>query len=138
MALPTRHREVLLLASEGKLVVTIDMREPCLLLYPLSEWEVVQRKLEALSNINRNARTLQRLLIGHATDLELDSAGRVLLPNLLREYAELNKKMVVEGQGNKLELWADDLWRARLKDWLEEQAQDGNEFDADTFTGLSV
>ena len=138
MALPTRHREVLLLASEGKLVVTIDMREPCLLLYPLSEWEVVQRKLEALSNINRNARTLQRLLIGHATDLELDSAGRVLLPNLLREYAELNKKMVVVGQGNKLELWADDLWRARLKDWLEEQAQDGNEFDADTFTGLSV
>ena len=77
MALPTRTRETLSGLSENKVVVTIDMREPCLLLYPLSDWEVVQGKLESLSNINPQARLLQRLLIGHATDLQLDGAGRL-------------------------------------------------------------
>ena len=69
-----RNRETVMVASEGRLVVTIDMRESCLLVYPLNEWETVQAKLEGLSNINPQARLLQRLLIGHATDLELDSA----------------------------------------------------------------
>ena len=89
------------LASAGKVVVTIDMRETCLLLYPLPEWEVVQRKLEALSNINPQARLLQRLLIGHATDLELDSAGRLLLPAMLRDYAELDKNWCSLGKAIK-------------------------------------
>ena len=70
MALPTRTRETLSGLSENKVVVTIDMREPCLLLYPLSDWEVVQGKLESLSNINPQARLLQRLLIGHAKELQ--------------------------------------------------------------------
>ena len=73
--MPSRFREPLSVSAEGKLVVTIDMREQCLLLYPLPEWEVVQRKLESLSNIGDKARRLQRLLIGHATDLELDAQG---------------------------------------------------------------
>ena len=59
MALPARNRETLQFACEGKIVVTIDMREPCLLLYPLPDWEVVQGKLEGLSNINPQARMLQ-------------------------------------------------------------------------------
>jgi division/cell wall cluster transcriptional repressor MraZ len=80
LALPTRFRETLAIAADGKIVVTIDVREQCLLLYPLPEWDVVQRKLEGLSNIAANARRLQRLLIGHATDIELDSQGRILLP----------------------------------------------------------
>ena len=94
MALPTRTRETLSALSENKVVVTIDMREPCLLLYPLSEWEIVQRKLEGLSNINAQARLLQRLLIGHATDIDLDANGRLLLPSMLRDYCQLEKKLV--------------------------------------------
>ena len=80
MALPTRFRESLMVGSDGKVVVTIDMREKCLLLYPLMEWEIVQRKLEGLSNMAENARRLQRLLIGNATDIDLDGQGRLLLP----------------------------------------------------------
>ena len=64
MALPARYREALAKDTDGKLVVTIDSRERCLLLYPLAAWEAVQTKLEALSNMNREARRLQRLLIG--------------------------------------------------------------------------
>ncbi len=137
MALPARNRETVLLTCDGKVVVTIDMREPCLLLYPLSEWEIVQRKLEGLSNINPQARLLQRLLIGHATDLELDANGRIILPAMLRDYAELQKKLVLVGQGNKIEIWSDDQWRARMATWLEEDASSLLEH-SDAFTGLSL
>jgi MraZ protein len=137
MALPSRNRETVALASDGKVVVTIDMREPCLLLYPLPEWEIVQRKLEGLSNINPQARLLQRLLIGHATDLELDANGRILLPAMLREYANLSKKLVLVGQGNKIEIWSEDQWRGNMQGWLGEEADDLLK-DGDAFTGLSV
>ncbi|NKC00959.1 MAG: division/cell wall cluster transcriptional repressor MraZ [Pseudomonadales bacterium] len=137
MALPARNREAVVALSEGKVVVTIDMRERCLLLYPLQEWEVVQRKLEALSNINAEARLLQRLLIGHATDLELDGSGRILLPSLLRDYAALSKKLVLVGQGNKIEIWAHDTWQESMDSWLGKDRSDLLE-NGDAFTGLSV
>lgn len=137
MALPTKYRETLGIVCGGSVVVTIDMRESCLLMYPLPEWEVVQRKLEGLANINNQARTLQRLLIGHATDLELDANGRILLPVMLREYASLTKKMVVVGQGNKLELWAEDVWQAQMPTWLNNASSDQMGED-DVFSGLSV
>jgi MraZ protein len=137
MALPTRHRDAVQVAADGKMVATIDMREACLLLYPLPEWEVVQRKLEGLSNINAQPRLLQRLLIGHATDLELDTNGRILLPGLLREYAALEKKLVLVGQGNKIEIWSATHWQERMQSWLQEDAANLLD-DGDTFTGLSV
>ncbi len=136
MALPARNREVVQLAADGKVVVTIDMREPCLLMYPLPEWEVVQRKLEGLSNVNPRARLLQRLLIGHATDLELDSNGRVLLPAMLRNHATLEKKLVLVGQGNKIEIWSEQKWHECMESWQGDAAQLLE--DGDAFTGLSV
>ena len=136
MALPSRHREPLA-ASDGHLIVTIDSRERCLLLYPLSEWVAVQARLEALSNMKRSARVLQRLLIGHATDVELDTNGRVLLPPMLREFAGLSKKLVLLGQGNKIEIWSEELWQPRLAQWLLERSGDVVD-DGDEFTGLSV
>ncbi len=137
MALPAKVRETVALVSHGKVVVTIDMREKCLLLYPLNEWEVVQEKLEGLSNINPQARLLQRVLIGHATDLELDSAGRLLLPAMLRDFAGLAKKLVLVGQGNKLEIWADEPWSEQRERWLQESASLLADH-ADLFQGLSV
>jgi len=137
MALPGRYRETVMVASEGRLVVTIDMRESCLLVYPLNEWETVQAKLESLSNINPQARLLQRLLIGHATDLELDSAGRLLLPAMLRDYAGLEKKLVLVGQGNKIEIWSANHWQNRLDQWLEEGAAAMTN-NGELFDGLSV
>lgn len=125
-----------MVASEGRLVVTIDMREQCLLLYPLPDWEVVQHKLEALSNIGADARRLQRLLIGHATDIDLDAQGRILVPPMLREFAQLEKKLVVVGQGNKLEIWGADLWQEQMKVWLSEDSKQSA--NGDQFTGLSV
>ena len=136
MALPARYRDAVAVASDGRIVVTIDMRESCLLLYPLAEWELVQGKLENLSNINPQARLLQRLLIGHATDLELDAAGRLLLPSMLRNFGGLKKKLVLVGQGNKIEIWSADHWQQRLDLWREEGAA---LLDSEAlFDGLSV
>ena len=137
MGLPARHRETVMVASEGRIVVTIDMRESCLLLYPLNEWEAVQAKLEGLSNINSQARLLQRLLIGHATDLELDAAGRLLLPAMLRDYASLDKKLVLVGQGNKIEIWSADHWQQQLEHWRAAGASAMSE-NTQLFDGLSV
>ena len=120
MALPARYRETVRERSAGKLVVTIDTRERCLLLYALPDWETVQARLETLSNIRASARLLQRLLIGHATDVELDSNGRVLLPQMLRDYADLARKVVVLGQGNKIEIWGEEHWQDRMDTWLIE------------------
>ena len=120
MALPARHREAVRARSKGRLVTTIDTREPSLLMYALPDWEAVEARLQTLANIRPSARRLQRLLIGHATDMELDGNGRVLLPQMLRDYATLDKKLVVLGQGNKIEIWSEQNWQVRMEDWLGE------------------
>jgi len=120
LAIPTRYRERLAERSAGQMVVTIDTEERCLLIYPLPEWEDIQRKIDALSSFNPATRRIQRLLTGHATDVELDANGRLLLSQPLRDYAELDKKTVLLGQGNKFELWSEDLWNARRDTYLED------------------
>ena len=137
MALPARLREAIGEQGDTNLVVTIDTRERCLLLYPVAQWDVIQARLESLSNMGRNVRLVQRLLIGHATDVELDGNGRLLLPAMLREYAGLSKKLVLLGQGNKIEIWAENLWQKRLEEWLDERAGEVLD-DGDDFSDLSV
>ena len=89
MVMPTRYREQITELAQGKLVVTVD-KDQCLLIYPLPEWEQIERKLMSLPSLNATARRLQRLMVGHATDLPIDGHGRVLLPPELREFAKLS------------------------------------------------
>lgn len=131
MAMPARYREVLLERSEGKLVVTIDTDERCLLIYPLPEWELIERKLDALPSFNAQARRVQRLLIGHATDAEMDSHGRILLSGPLRQYAALDKHVVLIGQGKKFELWDEQHWNASREQWLEQETGTEGELPAE-------
>ena len=137
MALPTRLRETVQHVSFGQLVLTIDIREKCLMLYPLWEWEKVQNTLAGLANVRNEIRTVQRLLIGHATDLELDAQGRVLLPRLLREYAELDKKLILLGQGNKIEIWNESQWNDRRADWLDSDVVQSLD-NLDELSGFSI
>lgn len=109
LAIPARHRDTLLERCAGHLVITADA-DRCLLVYPLPDWELIQQKLEGLSNLDPRVRELQRRLIGFAVDVDMDSAGRVLISPELREYAQLDKSVVLVGQGKKLELWNKDNW----------------------------
>ncbi len=116
-AIPTRYREGL----GEHVVVTIDTEEPCLLLYPAHVWQVIEDNLQRLPSFNAQARRIQRLLIGHATDMSCDGNNRLLLPQLLRDYAKLDKQIVMIGQGNKFELWDEENWQTRRTAWLNEE-----------------
>ncbi|MBZ0334482.1 transcriptional regulator MraZ [Marinobacter sp. JH2] len=123
LAIPTKLREELAQLCGGRIVLTASANtdeERCVLLYPEPEWEVLRPKIEALPNIKKPVRRLQRLMLGNAAPMELDSAGRILVPPTLRSYAYLEKKLMLIGQGNKWELWSEERWVA----WLDESSDD--------------
>lgn len=118
MAMPSKYRDRLLAQCDGQMVVTVDRSDACLLLYPMPEWEDIERKLVRLGNLNTQARRLQRLLIGHATEVELDANGRILIPPPLREFAKLDKRIALTGQGNKFEIWDEQNWNEQRDTWI--------------------
>lgn len=124
LSIPTRYRDRLTTRSNGQLVVTVD-RDYCLLLYPYPDWEEIERKLIRLPSLNKQARRLQRLMVGYATELELDGNGRILLSRELREFADIERQAILIGQGNKFELWNDEIWNKKRDTWLSDE-EDGN------------
>lgn len=102
----------------GNLVLTADA-DGCLLVYPEPEWLPIRDKLNKLSSFNPRSRALQRLLVGHAEDVVMDSAGRVLISPVLRNYAGLDKSVMLIGQGNKFELWDEAKWQAQQQAALQ-------------------
>lgn len=126
LAIPSRYRERIASRADNHLVATVD-RDYCLLIYPLPEWEEIERKLVRLPALHKQARRLQRLMVGYATEIDMDSHGRILLSRELREFAGLERQAMLIGQGNKFELWNDERWNARRDEWLanEEGEQAG-------------
>lgn len=120
VVIPTRHRSLLAAHSENRVVVTVD-RDQCLLIYPQPEWEQIERKLMSLPSLHPQSRRLQRLMVGHATDLDLDSHGRLALTTELREFAGLARGGMLIGQGNKLELWDEARWIEQRDFWLKSE-----------------
>jgi len=111
-AVPARQRDAIVATSGARLVLTADPSR-CLLLYPLDAWEPIQARLMSLSSFDERIRALQRLIVGHADDVEIDASGRILVPPALRRYASLDRRVVLVGQGRKFELWDDAAWAAR-------------------------
>ncbi len=110
LAVPTKHRDALLAQSPDGLVLTAHL-DTCLLLYPKSAWEPIQAKIMSLSSFDKRSAALQRRLVGHAEDVVLDNAGRLLVSNVLREYAGIEKEVRIVGMGTHFELWNADAWR---------------------------
>ncbi|NDL61297.1 division/cell wall cluster transcriptional repressor MraZ [Acerihabitans arboris] len=119
LAVPTRYREKLIEETEGLMVCTIDLHQSCLLLYPLPEWEVIEQKLSRLSSMNPAERRVQRLLLGHASECQMDGAGRLLIAQTLRLHAGLTKEVMLVGQFNKFELWDEQTWYQQVKDDID-------------------
>ena len=111
LAIPSRHRDAL--AEGGSQVIVTADPSRCLLVYPPSAWEPIQTRLMGLSSFDERTRGLQRLLVGHADDIDIDAAGRILVPPALRRYASLDKHVVLVGQGRKFELWDETAWAAQ-------------------------
>lgn len=106
------------------MVATIDLQDKCLLLYSMSEWEELEEKIASLPSLNKSARRFQRLLIGNSREVSMDGNGRFLIPPELREYAELEKSVVLVGQRHRFELWSESNWNAGREEWLEAAAVD--------------
>ena len=112
MAVPARHRDTLMRAGEGRLVITAHPHR-CLLLYPQPAWEPIRAKVLAAPSLEAQSAMLRRLLVGFAVDTEMDGAGRLLVAPELRQYAGLEKEVWLVGQGSHFEIWSDSGWKAQ-------------------------
>ncbi len=117
LAIPARYRGELMSFCAGRLIVTVDPSR-CLLIYPQPAWEPIEQKLNNLSSFDPKTRSLQRLLVGNASDVEMDAAGRILVSLPLRQFAGLSKDVVLVGQGAKFELWDEGQWNLQIEDAL--------------------
>lgn len=106
-------------------ILTPDIHEPCLLGYPLTVWEGIERALLDLPNVDKDVRALQRWLVGNATSVSLDAQGRLLIPHVLCDHARLDRDVVLVGLGQKFELWNDAAWKDQGQQFkaLEKSAQ---------------
>lgn len=122
LAIPAKHRETLADCCASRVVVTINPNrsDRCLWLYPENHWREIERMLSRLPTMKRQNQLVQRLMLGHASELELDSQGRILLSNELRDYAGLGKKVALVGQSKKFEIWDQETWANNLDPWIEE------------------
>ncbi len=128
MAVPTRYRQRLSERCGGQIIVTVD-KDHCLLVYPLHDWEELEQKLVQLPSMNKAARRIVRIMVGYATDVEMDGNGRILVSKELREFASIEKQGMLIGQGNKFELWNEATWNEKRDAWLSDE--DDGEMPAD-------
>jgi MraZ protein len=124
LAIPTRYRERIAARSDGQLVVTVD-KDQCLLIYPLPDWEEIERKLVRLPSLHKRAREMQQIMVGYATEVDIDGHGRILLSRELREFAVLDRSAVLIGQGHRFELWDEERWNEKRDAWLK--SEDGGD-----------
>ena len=131
LAVPTKYRERLSARCDGQIVVTVD-KDHCLLVYPMPDWEELERKLVRLPSMNSVARQLVRIMVGYATEVDMDANGRILVSRELRDFANLEKNGMFIGQGNKFELWDEQTWNDKCNEWIDESA--GGSLPADLET----
>ncbi len=110
LSIPTKFRKSL----NGKCIVTRGL-DSSLFLYSNEEWQKLAEKLSALPISKANTRAFARLMLAGAMDCEIDKAGRIVLPDYLREFAKIQKKVVVAGLFSRLEIWSEDLWKKYKK-----------------------
>lgn len=125
MALPTRYREEIIGRCAGSMVVTVNTTsDHCLWMYPLDEWEQVEKRVNELPSLKPEHIRFKRYFIGYASDVEMDKTGRILLPPSLRDFARIEKEIHFIGQGNKFEIWNSKDWESGCDDWLNQPAED--------------
>lgn len=127
LSVPARYREQVAAACQNRLVVTVNPWDRCLWLYPAPDWELAEAKLMQLSDSDKWDRRTKQILRGYATDCELDGQGRLLLPPELREFATIDREVVMLGQGNRFEIWGKPAWDVRRDEFFEQVDQPAGE-----------
>jgi MraZ protein len=112
MVLPARYRDELMEGCDGRLILTLDTDKKCLLLYKYPDWQNIENALFRLPSSNPAVRKMQMILQGHATDVEIDGNGRILIHPSLRPVVNLDKKIMLVGIGRRFEIWDLSVWEA--------------------------
>ena len=108
VSIPSKFKEILNQQYDERLVITnYDL---CLVAFPHQEWSAIEEKVKNLSTLNKEARAFLRFFYSSGIDCELDRQGRVLIPQSLRDYANLQKDVVLVGSGKKIEIWNKERW----------------------------
>lgn len=128
--------------AKGRLTVPSDFREllgekfiltrgfeGCLSIYPMTEWEAFEKKLSALPLTNKKARTLTRFFVAGAAECELDKQGRILVPPTLREFAGLEKNVMLAGQLGRIDIWDENKWWSICEDDMSAIADGMDDMD---------
>ena len=122
LAIPARHRDALLAAGEGSLVLTAHPHG-CLLLYPAPAWQPIRDRILGGNNLNRTVASIQRMMVGNARTESPDATGRLLVAPELRALAKLDKTVYLVGMGSHFEIWSEAGW------------QEQNDLAAEALTG---
>ena len=120
IAIPTKYREEIKSDHAGEMVLTVDHADRCLVLYPMTKWLDTEKSLLALPNLKSTVREMKRLILGHASEVSMDGQGRIMIPGPLRNYADMDKKLALVGQGDKFELWNEESWSAGRDEWVRD------------------
>jgi len=105
IAIPSKFR-----AKLGEGAVVARALDNCLALYPKKTWLILAKKLAALPIIKANSRAFNRFMLSGAMDVSLDKQGRAIIPEYLRKYAGIKKRVIIVGLFDKLEIWSEERW----------------------------
>jgi len=136
IAIPTKYRDEINSDHNGQMMLTVDHADRCLVLYPMTKWVDTEHNLMSLPNLSGAVRDMKRLILGHASEVEMDGQGRLMLAAPLREYSQMEKKIVLIGQGDKFELWDEETWSAGRESMRE--AAPVNIQNEESLKGLSI
>ncbi len=110
LAIPSKFRKAL-----GKRAVITRGLDSCLVVYPIEEWNKMAKKLESLPTGQADARNFARIMLSGAVDVALDTLGRILIPDYLKNYASLKRNVAVLGLSNRIEIWDEEKWQEYKK-----------------------
>lgn len=112
VSIPVRFRQVLADRYEETFIVTTDL-DQCLVGYPIEEWRQIEEKTRALPTMQQEVKDFLRFFYSSAVECPLDRQGRILLPTPLRQYAKLNRDVVLIGMMSKIEIWGEQQWKEK-------------------------
>ncbi len=129
IAVPAKYRPDITESAASHLVITCDPYDNCLLIFTLEHWESTESDLQSLSNSKPLHRRLKRIMLSHATEVDMDANGRVLIPSVLRDRGKLEKDVMLIGQGKTFQLWDHSVWHALVEEDMAVMSDDALDSD---------
>ena len=124
IAVPAKYRPSIVESCESHMIITCDPYDNCLLIFTLEHWETTEADLQSLSNSKPLHRRLKRIMLDHASEIDMDGSGRLLIPNVLRDRSNLKKEVMLIGHGKTFQLWDESHWHQLAEEDMQVMSSD--------------